>query len=50
MQVHEEVFFLNLEKNSADPSCRFRDKHKSAHFISENDVTEPKARLLLITS
>jgi len=45
MQVEmNKCFLLNPEKNfGADPSCRFREKRT---FNSENDVTEPKARLL----
>jgi len=48
MQVAmNKCFLLNPEKKiSADPSCRFREKRKNAHFTSENDVTESKARLL----
>jgi len=33
------------KKIGADPSCRFREKHKNAPLIPKNDVTEPKARL-----
>jgi len=40
----EQVFFLNPEKNfGVDPSFRFWEKRS---FNSENDVTEPKTRLL----
>jgi len=40
-------FFLNPEKKLAQiPSCCFREKLKNTHSNSENDVTDPKARLL----
>jgi len=40
-------FLLNPEKNGADPSYRFREYTKTHTLIPRNDVTEPKARLLL---
>jgi len=44
-------FLLNPEKKfGADPSFRFREKRKKTHtLIPKNDVTEPKARLQLLT-
>jgi len=44
--VMNKCFLLNPEKNCVDPSCHFREIRKNAHFNSENDVTEPKARQL----
>jgi len=47
--VINKCFLLNPEeKFGADPSCRFREKRKNAHFnsIPKNDVTDLKARLL----
>jgi len=45
--VINNYLLLNPEKKLVQkPSCRFREKRKNAHFNSENDVTEPKARLL----
>jgi len=41
---YKQAFSPKSWKNfGADPSYRFR---KNAHLNSENDVTEPKARLL----
>jgi len=45
--VINKCFPLNSEKKfGADPSCRFREKHKNTPLIQKNDVTEPKAMLL----
>jgi len=44
MQVEMKCFLLNLEKNLVQ--IRFVVFEKNAHFNSENDVTELKARLL----
>jgi len=46
--VMNKCFLLNPEKKfGANPSWRFRENEA---LILKNDVTEPKARLLLITS
>jgi len=45
--VMNKCFLLNPEKKfGTNPSCRFREKSKNAPLIPENDVTDPKARLL----
>jgi len=46
--VINQYFLLNSEKNLAQ--IRFVVFEKNAPLIPKNDVTEPKARLLLITS
>jgi len=45
--VMNKCFLLNPEKNLAQTGLVVFEKNaKTAHFNSENDVTEPKARLL----
>jgi len=46
--VMSKCFLLNPQKILAQ--IRLVVFEKTAHFYSENDVTEPKARLLVITS
>jgi len=46
---NEQVFCSKiLKKNSANPSCCFREKRKTHTLIPKKDVTEPKARLLIV--
>jgi len=50
VECNEQVFSPKPEKNFAQICLVVFEKNKNEPLIPKNDVTEPKARLLLKTS